>query len=78
MHLNVSWRLRWLEWIFVTPRYHHIHHSDNPAHHTANLGAVLTIWDRLFGTYVDPDEVTHDISFGLKEPVAPARLILGV
>jgi sterol desaturase/sphingolipid hydroxylase (fatty acid hydroxylase superfamily) len=30
MHLNVSWRARWAEWLIVMPRYHHIHHSSNP------------------------------------------------
>jgi len=24
---------------------------------------MLTIWDRLFGTYLDPDEVIGDLSF---------------
>lgn len=78
MHLNITWRSNWLEWVIVTPRYHQIHHSDNPAHHTANLGALLTIWDRLFGTYVNPDNVTEELSFGVGESVHPARLILGV
>ncbi len=78
MHLNVSWRSNWLEWIIVTPRYHRIHHSDNPAHHNGNYGALFTIWDRLFGTYVNPEEVSEEISFGIGERVHPARLIIGV
>ena len=32
MHLNVTWNSAWLERVFVTPRYHHIHHSSDPAH----------------------------------------------
>jgi sterol desaturase/sphingolipid hydroxylase (fatty acid hydroxylase superfamily) len=24
MHLNVSWGSKWLEWIIITPRYHHV------------------------------------------------------
>lgn len=27
MHMNVSWKSTWLEWLIVTPRYHQIHHS---------------------------------------------------
>ena len=77
MHMNVTWRSRWLEWVFVTPRYHHVHHSRNPEHHTANLGSRLTIWDRLFSTYVDP-ESTGEISFGIDGAPSPARLALGV
>ena len=25
VHLNVSWKTKWINWIFVTPRFHHIH-----------------------------------------------------
>jgi sterol desaturase/sphingolipid hydroxylase (fatty acid hydroxylase superfamily) len=77
MHMNVSWRSNWLEWVFVTPRYHHIHHSDDPAHYVANLGSLLTIWDRLFGTYVNPDEV-EEISFGTGELDSPFRVAIGI
>ena len=78
MHVNVTWRSNWLEWLIVTPRYHHIHHSDNPAHYKANLAALFTIWDRLFGTYVNPDEVKEPLSFGIGEKVPLVRLALGV
>jgi len=77
MHTNVTWRSRWLEWVVVTPRYHHVHHSKNPAHRTANLGSRLTIWDRLFETYVDP-ETAGEISFGIEGGTSPARLALGL
>ena len=32
-------------------------YSRNPLHHTTNLGSRLTIWDRLFGTYVNPETI---------------------
>jgi sterol desaturase/sphingolipid hydroxylase (fatty acid hydroxylase superfamily) len=78
MHMNVSWRSNWLEWIMVTPRYHHIHHSDDPAYYNANFGVTFTIWDRIFGTYVDPETVKQPISFGIGEQVPLVRLIAGV
>jgi sterol desaturase/sphingolipid hydroxylase (fatty acid hydroxylase superfamily) len=78
MHMNVTWKSTWLERLFVTPRYHHIHHSTDPAHQSSNLGALLTIWDRLFGTYYDPDEVKGELSFGLTERVSPTRLVIGL
>ncbi len=58
MHMNVTWRSNWIEAVFVTPRYHHIHHSVDTEHHDANFGALFSIWDRLFGTYRDPDKTT--------------------
>jgi sterol desaturase/sphingolipid hydroxylase (fatty acid hydroxylase superfamily) len=51
MHMNVTWRSRWLEYVLVTPRYHHIHHSTDAELHDANYGSLFSIWDRLFGTY---------------------------
>jgi sterol desaturase/sphingolipid hydroxylase (fatty acid hydroxylase superfamily) len=78
MHLNVSWGPRWLEWFIVTPRYHHIHHSDNPQYYGANVAALFPIWDRLFGTYVDPDRVAGRLNFGTNEKAARWRLALGL
>lgn len=78
MHMNVTWRSNWLEWIVVTPRYHHVHHSDHPAHVNANFGVTFSIWDRLFGTYIDPEEFTTPITFGIGERVPLMRLVAGV
>ena len=78
LHMNVSWKSTWLEYLIVTPRYHHIHHSDNPAHYRSNLGSLMTVWDRMFGTYFDPDKIKQSLKFGIGERVAPMRLVLGV
>ena len=78
MHLNVRWGSRWVEWFISTPRYHHIHHSDDPRHYGNNLSALFPIWDRLFGTHVDPDTVPHNMTFGIGEHVPPVRLAIGV
>ncbi len=37
--------------IFVTPSSHRVHHGYNPEYIDKNYGAVLIIWDRMFGTY---------------------------
>jgi len=66
MHMNVSWRSNWLELVLVTPRYHHIHHSSDAALHDGNYGGLFTFWDRMFGTYVDPD-ATVPRQFGTGE-----------
>jgi sterol desaturase/sphingolipid hydroxylase (fatty acid hydroxylase superfamily) len=78
MHLNVGWRLPWAERLIVTPRYHHIHHSTDPAHFKKNLGSLLSVWDRLFGTYFDPDLTPAELHFGLGEDVSRWRLVTGV
>jgi sterol desaturase/sphingolipid hydroxylase (fatty acid hydroxylase superfamily) len=82
MHAN--WRFknrnleRWLEKIIITPASHHIHHSTAREHLNRNFGSKFSIWDRMFGTYVDPDDVEGPIEFGIPEKVNPVRLIIGV
>ncbi len=39
--------------IFVTPSSHILHHAKNPGYLDKNFGAMLAIWDRLFGTHVE-------------------------
>ena len=74
MHMNVSWRSNWLEWLIVTPRYHHIHHSTR---HHGNYGSLFTLWDRLFGSRIDPDHV-GELEFGTGEEDHPVRVVIGV
>ena len=51
---------RWLRRIVVTPDMHRVHHSVDRAEHDANYGFNLSIWDRLFGTYVAQPAAGHD------------------
>lgn len=58
--------------LLTTPDSHIVHHARNPRYIGKNLGAMFTLWDRLFGTHVevvpeDPPEIgarvgyqTHD------------------
>jgi sterol desaturase/sphingolipid hydroxylase (fatty acid hydroxylase superfamily) len=78
VHMNVAWKSSWLEWLVVTPRYHQIHHSSEPEHYSNNLGSLLTVWDRMFGTYCDPDGVKNELTFGFKERLHPVRFVLGI
>jgi sterol desaturase/sphingolipid hydroxylase (fatty acid hydroxylase superfamily) len=78
VHLNVSWKTKWINWIFVTPRFHHIHHSTDPRYYLANMGNIFSVWDRLFGTYIDPDTVQGELTFGIDTDENAIRVILGV
>lgn len=42
---------RTLRLLLVTPELHHVHHSAERHQTDSNYGEVLSIWDRLFGTY---------------------------
>ena len=46
-------RLGPLEYIFVTPSAHRVHHGSNEEYLDKNYGNFLIIWDRLFGTFAD-------------------------
>ncbi|PXX91612.1 hypothetical protein DIT71_06935 [Marinobacter vulgaris] len=52
---------------FVTPGTHQFHHSTHQPHTDSNFGEVLTVWDRIFGTYTCPRAYPEPSSFGLKE-----------
>lgn len=43
-----------LRHIITTPAAHRLHHSVLPEHLDCNFGAVLIVWDKMFGTYVAP------------------------
>ena len=53
-HANVRlpwWIDRPLSLFIVTPDLHRVHHSSHQPETDSNYGAVLTIWDRVLGTY---------------------------
>ncbi|WP_420551622.1 sterol desaturase family protein [Tenacibaculum aiptasiae] len=54
----------WLEYIFISPFQHQIHHSNNENHFNKNMGAKLAIWDWMFGTLVRSEEIKK-VKFGL-------------
>lgn len=41
----------WVEYVFNTPSHHRVHHSAQAEMIDTNFGAVLIVWDRLFGTF---------------------------
>ena len=41
-------------WLFITPNLHHVHHHYQLPYTDCNYGDVLSIWDRVFGTYARP------------------------
>jgi sterol desaturase/sphingolipid hydroxylase (fatty acid hydroxylase superfamily) len=57
-----------LQFVLVTPDLHRVHHSEAPAHANANFGAVLSVWDRLFGTLKRLSRQQQEaIAFGVRE-----------
>lgn len=53
VHTEHIRRLGPLEWVFVTPSNHRVHHARNAEYIDKNYGGVFIVWDRLFGTFKD-------------------------
>lgn len=51
VHTEHVGKLGWLEYVLVTPSHHRVHHASNPLYLDRNLGMLLIIWDRWFGTF---------------------------
>lgn len=53
-HANISFPgEQWLGRLLITPYLHRVHHSTLRCEHDRNYGAVLSVWDRLFGTLAE-------------------------
>lgn len=65
-HANINlprWIDRPLSYLFVSPNMHKVHHHWVQPYTDSNYGAVLAVWDRLFGTYqhLDPKEIRYGL-----------------
>lgn len=71
VHTEHVGKLGWLEYWLVTPSHHRVHHASNPLYLDRNLGMLLIIWDRWFGTFQPELETEHyePIRYGLTKPV---------
>jgi sterol desaturase/sphingolipid hydroxylase (fatty acid hydroxylase superfamily) len=56
IHTELVGRLGWLERVLNTPSHHRVHHAVNPQYLDRNYGAILIVWDRLFGTFAEERE----------------------
>lgn len=55
IHCNLRFSFGWLRFIFVTPQFHHWHHSSEKPAIDTNYSVHTVVYDWLFGTYHMPD-----------------------
>lgn len=67
IHANARIRLPRLARVLVTPSFHHWHHAAEDEAHDRNFGMFLSIWDRMFGTALDRDELPARYGIGRPE-----------
>jgi len=75
-HANVSIGIGALQFLFVTPQSHRLHHARGEDVRDRNFGSVLALWDVLFGTFTAPGR--EDYELGVEEDVPVVRGLIGV
>ena len=75
-HTEKVKKLGWLEYIFVTPSHHRVHHASNPKYLDKNMGTVFIFWDKLFGTFQQelPAQHYQPIRYGITHELENDRI----
>lgn len=68
-HANIRSNFGPLGLVFVSPQYHRVHHAMDPRYHHKNYAVILTLWDRVFGTYCPERNVYPET--GVPDPDFP-------
>lgn len=84
-HTALTWGYGKAYFIFVSPRFHAVHHSADPRHFNSNYAKIFSLWDFLFGTGIYAKEFPERLGVdGLPVPrtigqqlVAPFQILSG-
>ena len=90
-HTNISFKgEKLLGHFIIVPSLHRTHHSTQRSEHDSNYGAVLSLWDRLFGTLSElksaeigikgssPQDLVNLIKFGFTLHTPPTAQPINV
>jgi len=71
VHTEMIKKMGWMEYIFVTPSHHRVHHASNPKYLDKNMGMFLIVWDKLFGTFQPElsNEEYEPLKYGLTKNI---------
>jgi len=67
-----------IEYVFVSPSHHRVHHGSNIKYLDKNMGMTLIIWDRIFGSFQEEDP-NEPVSYGLTknpEDLGPVNIVM--
>ncbi len=68
----------WFEAIFVSPSHHRVHHASNVIYLDKNMGMVLIVWDKLFGTFqeeLQEEPVVYGLTKKLDKPHHLSKIV---
>lgn len=72
IHTELIGPINGFDSFFNSPMNHRAHHSQAGKHRLANLGGITLVWDRLFGTYVRPQQ---PFRYGIAGEAAPTTIL---
>ena len=76
VHTELINKMGWLEYLFVTPSHHRVHHGSNAKYLDKNMGMFLIIWDKMFGTFqkelspVEYEKINYGLTKNIENPNA--------
>jgi len=65
-HTQLVGKIGWLEYVFITPSLHGVHHASDEKYLDKNYGDVFVFWDKIFGTFQTEEESPK---YGLTHPI---------
>jgi len=65
-HTQLIGKIGWLEYVFITPSLHGVHHASDEKYLDKNYGDVFVFWDKIFGTFQTEEEPPK---YGLTHPI---------
>jgi len=65
-HTQIIERIKWLEYVFITPSLHGVHHASDEKYLDKNYGDMFVFWDKMFGTFQVEEEKPK---YGLTHPL---------
>lgn len=68
IHTQQIGKLGWFDRVFASPSNHRVHHAVNDRYLDKNYGGILILWDRLFGSYADEEDLEPCV-YGTRSPL---------
>ena len=71
IHANLNWNFGWLEYVLVTPRFHHWHHALERVATDKNFAIHFPLLDMMFGTFYLPAGDRWPAGYGVHSSHVP-------
>ncbi len=74
-HSNIDLKLGYLEYVFMGPAGHRLHHSEDMVTGNTNFGSAMLVWDVIFGTFSDPVKTPPPDRVGIPDDPMPSGFV---